>query len=66
MIAPETAYHEPGTEPSAILPEVRDLLSRNPELSEAGPEELSWRLGIQPWVVEAALEALLIEGEVTP
>ncbi len=66
MIAPEKAYHEVETEPSAILPEVRDLLLRNPEFSEVGPEELSRRLGTQPSAVEAALEALLIEGEVTP
>ncbi|CAN5728849.1 hypothetical protein BH24ACT22_BH24ACT22_12090 [soil metagenome] len=59
MIVPE-----PETEPSTILAEVRDFLSRNTEFYESSAEELSGRLGTQPWVIEAALEALLIEGEV--
>jgi len=66
MIAPKPAYHEPGNEPSAILPEARDFLSRNTDLSEYGPEELSWRLGVPSWSVEAALEGLEVEGKVTP
>ena len=66
MIAPYQGYHEADTDPSAVLPEVRELLSRIPNPSETCPEELSWQLGTQPWVVEAALEALLIEGEVMP
>lgn len=60
MIAPPVTLFY-ATEP---ISEVRDLLSRNPQLLDASPEALAERLGLEAWLVEMALEALVMEGEV--
>lgn len=64
MIAPRRQYHEvsPGTLETALL-EVRQILSQDPL---AGPETIAELLGAETWLVEAALEALAVEGEVLP
>lgn len=55
------SYAVYATEP---LSKVRDLLSLSPELLDASPEAMAERLGLEAWLVEMALEALVIEGEV--
>lgn len=49
--------------PEHVLPELRGLLSLNP-LAVEDLEDLAQRLDCPAWVVEAALEALEIEGVV--
>ncbi len=58
MTAPTEVY------PTRLLPELRDLLSVDVELTKASPEAVAERLGCEPWCVEAALEALTMDGEV--
>lgn len=48
-----------------LLPEVRFLLSRNPELVSY-PEHLAAELEVQEQGVRVCLEALEVEGEVLP
>ena len=50
--------------PSEPLSEVRALLSLSPELLDASPEAMAERLGLKAWLVEMALQALVMEGEV--
>ncbi|WP_273846406.1 hypothetical protein [Rubrobacter calidifluminis] len=47
---------------SEVLVELRDFLAWNLEL-EPGPEELAEALGADVFAVEAALEALVLDGE---
>lgn len=64
MFAPVKVYPDDKAEiPSAILPDVRDALSRHPDL---GVEEIASRIGAPPWLVEAAFQVLVVEGEVLP
>jgi hypothetical protein len=59
---------------SDVLPALRDLLNQHREVRSLGPEELAdhlWMLHYLPYrphafAVEAALEALLVDGEVLP
>lgn len=52
---------------ASILVELRALFCHQPELRDAGPEELAERLGRPVHAVEAALEALRDEdGQITP
>jgi hypothetical protein len=68
MIAPSRGIiHEPD-----VLPALRELLGQHPAMTQSGPETLSRALyklrflpyRCEPFEVEAALEALLVEGEV--
>ena len=55
-----------------VLPTIRDLFSQHPEAANSGPETLSRLLYVLRFLpyqlefyeVEAALEALLLEGEI--
>jgi hypothetical protein len=47
-----------------VLPALRDLFSRHPSSQYWDPEHLAAVLGAHLVVIEAALEALLVEGEV--
>jgi hypothetical protein len=75
--APTPAYHDGRTETSALavqgtLVAFRELLSRNPCAAQFGSETLAELLHAEGYLhrrpleslVEAALEALLVEGEV--
>ncbi len=57
-IAPIRVY------PTGILPELRDFLSMNVHLIDASPEAIAERLDLDPWLVEIALESLVVDGEV--
>lgn len=68
MITPfDETMHDP-----CVLPALRDLLNQHREVSSTSPEELAdllWTLRYLPYrphafAVEAALEALLVDGEV--
>ncbi len=61
LAPPDEVYPSPWTGP---LPDLRDCLSLNPELADATPETVAERLGCDAWLVESALEALTVEGEV--
>ena len=67
MNAPKTVYTT-----NDVLPTLRELFSQHPEATKSGPETLSRLLymlrflSYQPEIheVEAALEALVLEGEI--
>jgi len=68
MIAPSpNIIHDPN-----VLPALRELFSRYPAMMQNGPETLSRALFVlryvpyrpKPFEVEAALEALVLDGEV--
>ncbi len=69
-IGPRETYHAEPSLTSTILPALRELLSRHPDLAESGPEELQLRLrGYLPrrpevCEIEVAMEALRVEGQV--
>lgn len=50
--------------PTDPLSEVRDLFSLDPYLIDVSPEIIAERLCCEPWVAGAALEALVVDGEV--
>ena len=50
--------------PAGPLSEVRDLLAHDPVMIDASPEAMAERLDLDPWLVEAVLEALTMDGEV--
>ncbi len=66
---PKTILHD-----SDVLPALRDLVRHHPTFTQSGPETLSRALYVfrylshypEPFVVEAAREALLVEGELLP
>jgi hypothetical protein len=75
MIAPERLYREATPETliaSTILPALRELLGEHPETAACSLEELAYRLRTYtdrtppPFEVQAAMEALRVEGEVLP
>ena len=47
-----------------VLPMLRDLFSQHPGLQDRDPHELAAMLGTREAAVQAALEALSVEGEV--
>lgn len=67
-IAPPTIVHEPPD----LMPAVRELLCRYPEVADSQPTAIArllWESRTSPhipneWAVETALEALRVEGEV--
>jgi hypothetical protein len=68
MIEPShRIIHDPN-----VLPALRDLFSQHPAMTQSGPEALSEALylrhylsyRLEPFEVEAALEVLLVDGEV--
>jgi hypothetical protein len=60
MLAPTPILHDPA---ACLLADVRALLNSRRELVEY-PERLAALLGVDVFVVEAALEALTIDDEV--
>ena len=68
MIGPEETYHAKQVYTPEILPALRELLSQYPHLADAGPDEIRAHLhryiprSPEIFEVEAALEALLVEG----
>lgn len=50
--------------PKELMPELRALLSENREFGQPSAEEAAMRLQASLWSVEAALEALTVEGGV--
>jgi hypothetical protein len=48
--------------PNRPVLDVRDFLSRNPQLIAASPEAIAERLNLDPADVAAALEALRVDG----
>jgi hypothetical protein len=71
MFAPEPLYPTEHPTNEAVLPALRDMLSQSPEMMCSGSETLSERLYTPRYLpfppdeadVEAAREALLVEGE---
>lgn len=69
-IGPRENYHAEESRTPAVLPALRELLSRHSNLADSGPEGLQLALrGYLPgrpdiYEVEAALEALCVEGQV--
>lgn len=69
-IGPREPYHAEPSLTSEILPALRELLSRYPDLAYSTPEELQLRLhnylSWRPEVceIEVAMEALRVEGQV--
>jgi hypothetical protein len=70
MIAPSpNIIHNPN-----VLPALRELFSQHPAITQSEPETLSRALCVfrylphdpEPFAVEAALEALRVEGMVLP
>ena len=66
MRSAPTPFYATSTEPEEVLQEVRHALSLHPGLLDAPPEQLASVLNLKPAVfeIEAALEALAVEGEV--
>ena len=72
MLAPETLYLSKPTTRDDVLPALRELLSQHPAVTYKSPGTLARLLRMLGYVsyqpetfeVEAALEALHIEGEV--
>jgi hypothetical protein len=72
MFAPEPLYPTERPANEAVLPSLRELLSQCPAATYEDPETLSEMLYVQSYLpflpdegaVEAAREALLVEGEV--
>jgi hypothetical protein len=71
MFAPEQLYSTEHPTNEAVLPALRELISRAPEMMGSSPETVSGRLYTLAYVsfppdeahVEAAREALLVDGE---
>jgi hypothetical protein len=69
MVPPGRSIHERD-----VLPVLREFLSQNPGMTQIGYDALSRSLFVlrflpyrpAPFAVEAALEALMVEGEVLP
>ena len=67
LTPPNRIIHEPD-----ILPALRGLLSQHPAMAQSGSEALARALYVlrflphrpRPFEVEAALEALVLDGEV--
>jgi hypothetical protein len=67
-------FYTSNSEPQTVLDALRSMLSQYPQAATAGPEtlaELHYERRFLPYrpetfEVEAALEALTIEGEVLP
>jgi hypothetical protein len=70
VIGSKEPYHAKPPITPTILPALRELFSQHPNLANCGPEELRELLGrYLPWrpgifEIEAALEALRVEGQV--
>jgi hypothetical protein len=70
MIAPQTIIQDHPD----LLPDIRDLYSRHPEMRHLAPYELQWPLFALGYCedladeaeIAAVLEVLQIEGEVHP
>lgn len=66
MISPTTSIPNATQTSEALLAPLRELLFNDPLAQQEGPEDLAERLSTAPWVVEAALEALKVEGVMLP
>lgn len=63
MIAPvPSLHHSPPETPVEALEALRGLFERDPLATHDGPETLSARTGVPAWAIEAALEALTLDG----
>lgn len=69
-IGPREPYHAEPSLTSEILPALRELLSRYPDLAYSTPEELQLRLRgylpgrLEVCEIEMAMEVLRVEGRV--
>ena len=66
MRSTPTQFYTSSTEPERVFQEVRHVLTLHPELLGTPPEKLVSVMNLKPttFEVEAALEALVVEGEV--
>ncbi len=66
MASTPTQFYTTNAEPERVFQEVRHTLALHPELLEAPPEQLAGFMNLKSAIfeIEAALEALVVEGEV--